>query len=95
MPTYEYRCESCRNSYELRQSFSAPMEHTCEECGKGVARRVLTAPRIVFKGSGWYVTDSRSKSTAVADNDSSESTGGESKKAESATSSTEIASAAS
>lgn len=71
MPTYDYRCDACEVTYELRQGFDAESAHTCEECGKGVAKRVLTAPRVVFKGSGWYVTDSRkggssdSKTTTV------------------------------
>lgn len=69
VPTYDYQCTGCNATYELRESFSAPMEHTCEECGKAVAKRVLTAPRIVFKGSGWYATDSRNRSTSTTDND--------------------------
>ncbi len=102
MPTYDYRCDTCKKTYELRESFSAPMEHTCEQCGKGTAKRQLSAPRIVFKGSGFYATDSRSKTSAVADNGSSGSS--DDSKAESAstsssetssTSSTETASAAS
>jgi putative FmdB family regulatory protein len=71
VPTYDYRCDSCKKTYELRESFSAPMEHTCEKCGKGTAKRLLSAPRIVFKGSGWYATDSRGKQSATADNDGS------------------------
>ena len=67
MPTYEYHCPSCKSTYELRQSFSAETTHTCEECGKGTAKRVLHAPRVHFKGSGWYVTDSKKSSSALAD----------------------------
>ncbi|HQW51590.1 MAG TPA: zinc ribbon domain-containing protein [Tepidiformaceae bacterium] len=67
MPTYEYHCPRCKASYELRQGFDAETTHTCEECGKGTAKRVLHAPPVVFKGSGWYVTDSRNKSSAVTD----------------------------
>ncbi len=67
MPTYEYHCESCETSYDLMQSFSAPSEHACEECGKGTAKRVLHAPRVVFKGSGWYATDSRNSSSAYSE----------------------------
>lgn len=66
MPTYDYLCSKCHKQYELRQGFDAPTEHTCEECGKGIAKRVLHAPQVVFKGSGWYVTDSRNKKEAVA-----------------------------
>lgn len=69
MPTYEYLCSKCKKSYELRQGFDAATEHTCEECGKGIAKRVLHAPRVLFKGSGWYVTDSRGKQSATAESD--------------------------
>lgn len=73
MPTYEYHCSTCDATYELRESFSAPAEHACEECKEGTAKRVLSAPRIVFKGSGWYITDSRKSSSAVTGGESSES----------------------
>jgi putative FmdB family regulatory protein len=73
LPTYEYHCESCGKNYDLMQSFSAETQHTCEECGKGVAKRVLHAPRVVFKGSGWYATDSRNTSVATSDDSSSSS----------------------
>ncbi|MFN0146689.1 MAG: FmdB family zinc ribbon protein [Dehalococcoidia bacterium] len=71
MPTYDYHCAKCKTTYETRESFSAPSTHKCQECGKGTAKRVLTAPRIMFKGSGWYATDSKSKSVASSDGDSS------------------------
>jgi len=58
LPTYAYRCESCGNQYEKRESFSAPARQKCPDCGKQ-AQRVLFAPPIVFKGSGFYKTDSR------------------------------------
>jgi putative FmdB family regulatory protein len=70
VPTYEYQCSKCNSTYELRQGFDAPTEHVCEECGKGTAKRVLHAPRVLFKGSGFYVTDSKSKSSAAADSSS-------------------------
>ena len=63
MPKYDYRC-AAGHQYEKREGFDAPSVQTCRECG-AEARRVFTAPAIVFKGSGWYVTDSR-KSTAAA-----------------------------
>ena len=70
MPTYEYQCKSCKAVYELRQGFDAETTHKCEECGKGIAKRVLHAPPVVFKGGGWYATDSRNKSTAITDSES-------------------------
>ncbi|MGH2589147.1 MAG: FmdB family zinc ribbon protein [Dehalococcoidia bacterium] len=62
MPKYDYRC-SAGHQYEKREGFDAPAVQTCEVCGEE-ARRVLTPPAIVFKGSGWYVTDSRKTSEA-------------------------------
>lgn len=67
MPTYEYHCPKCKTSYDLRQGFDAETTHTCEHCEKGIAKRVLHAPKVFFKGSGFYVTDSKSKSSAVTD----------------------------
>lgn len=58
MPKYDYRCTACGHVYEKREGFDAPAVQTCPLC-EGQARRVLTAPAIVFKGSGWYITDSR------------------------------------
>lgn len=70
MPTYEYHCRKCKATYELRQGFDAETTQKCEECGKGIAKRVLHAPAMVFKGSGWYVTDSKSRSAAATDSKS-------------------------
>ncbi len=58
MPKYDYRCGACGLVYEKREGFDAPSMQTCPECS-GAARRVLTPPAILFKGSGWYKTDSR------------------------------------
>ena len=57
MPKYDYRC-SAGHQYEKREGFDAPAVQECQVCGTQ-ARRVLTPPAIVFKGSGWYVNDSR------------------------------------
>lgn len=58
MPTYEYRCTKCNRSYEKREGFDAPALQNCIHCGEE-ARRVLYAPPILFKSSGFYVTDNR------------------------------------
>ena len=58
MPIYEYRCPDCAHEYEKREGFDAPAAQKCPQCG-GTAQRVIHAPPIVFKGSGFYVTDSR------------------------------------
>ena len=64
MPTYEYKCSACDNQYEKHEGFDAPSRQPCPRCG-GQARRMLFPPPIVFKGSGFYVTDSRKGSTAT------------------------------
>ena len=56
MPLYEYRCKSCGHQFEKIQSFSAPEEKECPQC-HGEVERLLSAPAIQFKGSGWYVSD--------------------------------------
>ncbi len=58
MPLYEYRCQKCAHLYEKREGFDAPARQKCPTCG-GQAQRVLHAAPIVFKGSGFYVTDNR------------------------------------
>jgi putative FmdB family regulatory protein len=56
VPLYEYRCKSCGHIFEKIQSFSAPEEKECPVC-RGEVERLLSAPAIQFKGSGWYVND--------------------------------------
>jgi putative FmdB family regulatory protein len=56
MPLYEYRCRSCDNLYQRIERVSEPSIAVCPECG-GEARRLLGAPALQFKGSGWYVND--------------------------------------
>jgi putative FmdB family regulatory protein len=58
LPTYGYKCESCGSQYEKREGFDAPAKQKCPACGK-TANRMIFAPPIVFKGSGFYKTDSR------------------------------------
>lgn len=56
MPIYEYRCTSCSEVTEIRQKFSDPPLTECEKCG-GRLDRLISAPGLQFKGSGWYITD--------------------------------------
>jgi putative FmdB family regulatory protein len=60
MPTYEYVCEECGDRVEVFQSFSAKPLKIHEACG-GALKKVFHPSGVVFKGSGYYVTDSRSK----------------------------------
>ena len=68
MPIYEYRCQKCAHEYEKREGFDAPARQKCPKC-RGRAQRVLHAAPIVFKGSGFYVTDNR-KNGAGAEKES-------------------------
>ena len=58
MPTYSYRCSACANEFEQFQRFSDEPLTECPLCG-GNVRRVIQPVGVVFKGSGWYITDSR------------------------------------
>ena len=58
MPTYEYRCTSCGDRVEAFQRIDEEPLRTCERCG-GALRKVFHPAGIVFKGSGFYATDSR------------------------------------
>jgi putative FmdB family regulatory protein len=59
MPTYEYECQACHQRVEAVQRFTDPALTRCEHCG-GELRKVFSAVGVVFKGSGFYKTDSRS-----------------------------------
>ena len=61
MPTYVYQCDKCGVQFESRQHVTDDPLTDCPECD-GHVHRVLQPVGIVFKGSGWYCTDSRSKS---------------------------------
>ena len=68
MPLYEYECESCGATFEVIQKFSDQSVDTCRTCG-GKVRRLLSAPAIQFKGTGWYITDYARKGAKGADAD--------------------------
>jgi putative FmdB family regulatory protein len=65
LPLYAYRCTQCGNRFEKIQNFSAEPETECPKC-HGVLERPLTAPRLHFKGAGWYVNDYAAKSSEPA-----------------------------
>ena len=56
MPLYEYQCKQCGHRFEKIQSFSAPEIKECPKCS-GEVEKLISAPAIQFKGSGWYVSD--------------------------------------
>lgn len=70
MPTYEYECRTNGHRFEVKQSFSDPALTECQVCGEPV-RKVFSAAGLVFKGSGYYVTDSRGSSGGGASSGSS------------------------
>ena len=72
MPTYQYRCADCGEELEVKQSFSDAALTTCPACG-GDLRKVFGAAGVVFKGSGFYRTDSRASSSPSSSSSSSSS----------------------
>ncbi|HKP77325.1 MAG TPA: zinc ribbon domain-containing protein [Longimicrobiaceae bacterium] len=59
MPTYEYRCPSCGTEFELFQKMSDPPVAPCPSCGAEAERRLSAGAGLLFKGSGFYITDYR------------------------------------
>lgn len=72
MPTYEYACKSCGKHFEVFQSFSDKPLKKHMDCG-GDLQKVFHARGIVFKGSGFYATDSKASSSTKASDSTSES----------------------
>src|SRR5689334_17561088 len=63
MPTYEYKCDACGYSFEKFQSMTAAPIKKCPKCGKNQVRRLIgTGAGLIFKGSGFYITDYRDSS---------------------------------
>ena len=78
MPTYEYKCEACGHTFERFQSITAAPIKRCPECGKSKVRRLIgTGAGLIFKGSGFYITDYRDGS--YKEKAKAEAGGGESK----------------
>jgi putative FmdB family regulatory protein len=85
MPTYEYKCFACNHAFEKFQSITAEPIKKCPECGKLKVRRLLgTGAGLIFKGSGFYITDYRSEGykDAAKKAEGSPSSGGDAKPAE-------------
>ena len=75
MPIYAYRCENCGVQFERRQSFEDDPLVTCPECSEESLRKLIQPVGIVFKGSGFYVTDNRGSNGARATTSTSTSNG--------------------
>ncbi|MGN6722312.1 MAG: FmdB family zinc ribbon protein [Marmoricola sp.] len=94
MPTYQYTCNDCGHFLEAVQSFSDDSLTVCPECG-GTLRKVYNAVGVVFKGSGFYRTDSRGSTSASETSTNSSTSSSSSDSGSSSTSSTSPAATAS
>lgn len=92
MPLYEYKCNSCGDVFELIQKFADEPLTTHEKCG-GAVERLVSAPALQFKGTGWYITDyarggnggeKKEKADKASDSTKSETAKSEATKSESA-----------
>lgn len=95
MPMYAYECDNCGERFETKQSFNDAPLTVCPTCGEAKLHRIIQPVGIVFKGSGFYVTDSRGKqnlATSGAKKDDGKST--ESGSSENATTNTPNAASA-
>ncbi|MBF6166627.1 FmdB family transcriptional regulator [Streptomyces gardneri] len=93
MPTYSYACTQCDNRFDIVQSFTDEALSVCSECS-GKLRKLFNSVGIVFKGSGFYRTDSRggsSTATEPAKSDSSSSSSSDSGSSSGSTASTSTA----
>ena len=66
MPTYEYRCENCGHKFEAFQTMSEPPVEKCPVCNGKVKRIISGGAGLIFKGSGFYITDYRSREYKAA-----------------------------
>jgi len=66
VPLYEYQCKKCKHRFEKIQKFSDRPVKKCPECG-GPVEKLISAPAVQFKGSGWYVTDYARKGAAPSE----------------------------
>ena len=68
MPTYDYICNNCENMYEYFQSMSDAPKKECPDCKKDSLRRVISGGTgLIFKGSGYYLTDYKNKKSESSD----------------------------
>jgi putative FmdB family regulatory protein len=96
MPLYEYECKACETRFERMQPVTDPPITECANCGSGPVRRIFHPVGVIFKGSGWYITDSRkssptSKSDSTDKSDKSDSSASSSEPAASSGSTSEDA----
>ena len=63
MPTYTYVCEQCAKEMDVFQKITDEPLHTCPECGGKLRKKISGGVGLVFKGSGFYITDYKNKKT--------------------------------
>jgi len=66
MPVYTYRCDNCGHEFDRQQSFQDNPLKVCPQCRKHTLHKVYRAAGVVFKGSGFYVTDKSKKAASPA-----------------------------
>lgn len=66
MPTYEYECETCHHKFEEFQQITDKPLKTCPQCGQKVKRLISAGAGLIFKGSGFYITDYKRQSPSCA-----------------------------
>ncbi|AKE89023.1 FmdB family zinc ribbon protein [Rhodococcus aetherivorans] len=93
MPTYSYACTSCDNRFDIVQSFTDDALTECNECS-GKLRKLFNSVGIVFKGSGFYRTDSRGGGSTASEPAKSDSSSGSSSSTSSSDSSSSSTSSA-
>jgi putative FmdB family regulatory protein len=83
MPTYEYECQDCGKHFEFFQSISEPKKEKCEECGGRLTKLLSAGSGLIFKGSGFYITDYKTKTGGESASGSKAEGSGESKSGDS------------
>jgi len=78
VPIYDYRCDACGHAFSAVRSYSDGPVEVCPNCGKR-PRKLLVAPAVVFKGSGWYKTDSRGAAPKEGGDSAKSTTSGDTK----------------
>ena len=67
MPTYDYKCDNCKNTFELFQSMKEDPITLCPECGHNTLKKMISMPAgLIFKGSGFYLTDYAKKNSSTS-----------------------------
>lgn len=77
MPLYDYQCSKCQHVVEVRHGFNDAYAEACPACG-GEMKRIISPAPVIFKGSGFYITDSRKSSGSGSSESSSSSSSKES-----------------